>query len=97
MKTNLNVKSLNKSPKDKTVLIQRNTSDANIQVPKTILWKYISLPRQWILPNEMPPRPVTNNIMNLNNIQQYLDGSVIISFDEARFRTPLALEELSTS
>ena len=38
MKTNLNVKALNKGPKDKTVLIQSSTSDANIQVPKTILW-----------------------------------------------------------
>ena len=32
MKTNINIKALNKSPKDKTVLIQASTSDANIQV-----------------------------------------------------------------
>ena len=97
MKTNLNVKALNKSSKDKTILIQSSTSDANIQVPKTILWKDISLPSQWILQNEMPSRPVSNNIMNLNNIQQYLDASVRISFDEAKFRSPLALENLSNS
>ena len=46
MKTNINIKALNKSPKDKTVLIQASTSDANIQVPKTILWKDINLPSQ---------------------------------------------------
>ena len=45
----------------------------------------------------MPPRPNVNHVMNLNNIQQYLDGSVIISFDESRFRTPLVLDNLSTS
>ena len=87
MKTNLNVKALNKSPKDKIVLIQSNTSDANIQVPKTILWKDISLPRQWILQNEIPQRPISNHIMNQNNIQQYLDGSVRISFDETSLET----------
>ena len=95
MKTNLNVKALNKSPKHKIVLIQSSTSDANIQVPKTILWKDINLPRQWILQNEIPQRPVSNNIMNLSNMQQYLDGSVRISFNE-RFRRHLTLDELPT-
>ena len=37
--------------------------------------------------------------MNLENIKQYLDGYVIISFDESRFRTPLVLvlDNASTS
>ena len=93
MKTNLNCHALTKSPKDKTVLIQGSTSDANIQVPKTILWKDINLPSQWILENEIPQRPITNNIMNLDNIRQYLDATVRINFDNNR--RPLILEEMS--
>ena len=81
MKTDLNIHSLNKSPKDKIVLIQGSTSEANIQVPKTILWKDINLPSQWILENETPQRPINNNIINLENVRQYLDGTVRISFD----------------
>ena len=54
MKSNLNVHALNKSPKDQTVLIQSSTSDANIQIPRTILWKDITLPSQWTLPQELP-------------------------------------------
>ena len=45
----------------------------------------------------MPPRPNINHVMNLNNIQQYLDDYIRISFDESRFRTPLVLDNLSTS
>ncbi|WOH09471.1 hypothetical protein DCAR_0728928 [Daucus carota subsp. sativus] len=78
--------------KDKTVLIQGSTSEANIQVPKTILWKDINLPSQWILENETPQRPINNNIMNLENVRQYLDGTVRISFDNPN--RPLILEEL---
>lgn len=95
MKTNLNIHALNKCPKDKTVLIQSSTSDANIQVPKTILWKDINLPSQWVLDNEIPQTPITNNIMNLDNIKQYLDGTVRISFDNPGNRKPFLLEEMT--
>ena len=96
MKTNLNIHALSKCPKDKTVLIQSSTSDANIQVPKTILWKDINLPSQWVLDNEIPQTPVINSIMNLDNIKQYLDGTVRISFDNHSNRKPFMLEEIGT-
>ena len=75
------------SLKDKTVLIQSSTSDANIQVPKTIWWKYISRSSQWILENEISQKPIISNIMNLDKI----------SFDQSRFRTPLVLNNASIS
>ena len=52
IKTNLNVHALIKSPKDKTLLIQSSLEHANIQIPKTILWKDIELPSHWMLDNE---------------------------------------------
>ena len=55
MKTNLNIHALVKSPKDKTVLIQSSTN-ANIQVPKTISWNDIQLPVSWLSENESFPQ-----------------------------------------
>ena len=86
LRTNLNVHALVKSPKDKTLLIQSSTNDANIQVPRSINWKDINLPNDWLLENENHPRKVQNNAINLERIQEYLDGSVRISFDQPRFR-----------
>ena len=95
MKSNLNVHALNKSPKDQTVLIQSSTNDANIQIPRTILWKDITLPSQWTLPNELPQRPISNTSLNLENIKQFSDGTVKISFE--RNRTPVIIEDISSS
>ncbi|KAL7230218.1 hypothetical protein ACSBR2_008683 [Camellia fascicularis] len=52
IKTNLNVYALDRSPKDKILLIQSNTANANIEVPKTILWKDITLPEKWLTIHE---------------------------------------------
>ncbi|XP_041023270.1 probable UDP-arabinopyranose mutase 2 [Juglans microcarpa x Juglans regia] len=32
-----------------------STPNANIQVPKMVYWKYISLPNEWTLEHEVPP------------------------------------------
>ena len=44
IKTNLNVQALHKSPKDKTLLIQSSSNDTNINIPKMIEQKDITLP-----------------------------------------------------
>ncbi|KAI8555203.1 hypothetical protein RHMOL_Rhmol05G0156500 [Rhododendron molle] len=80
MKTNLNIHALVKSPRDKTVLIQSN-SEAN-------------LPTSWITENESYPQNLQNHTVNLDYIQQYLDGIVRISFDQQRVQ-PLRIKELS--
>ncbi|KAI8547516.1 hypothetical protein RHMOL_Rhmol07G0201800 [Rhododendron molle] len=96
MKTNLNIHALVKSPKDKTVLIQSNTN-ANIQVPKTISWSDIKLSTSWISENESYPQKMQNDIIDLDYIKQYLDGTVRISFDQQRINPPLRILELSRS
>ncbi|KAG7979575.1 hypothetical protein I3843_05G137400 [Carya illinoinensis] len=85
LKSTLNPKTVSKSTGNKTLLIQSSTPDANIQVPRMIHWKDITLPKEWILEREVPPAPVLTNEPELDIIQQYLDGTVNISFDQ----TPL--------
>jgi len=72
-KTNLNIHALVKSPKDKTILIQSSTTNANIQVPKTIQWNDIQLPNTWIAENENYPTNIQNDTVDIDYIQQYLD------------------------
>ncbi|KAI8547510.1 hypothetical protein RHMOL_Rhmol07G0201500 [Rhododendron molle] len=83
MKTNLNIHALVKSPKVKTVLIQSNTN--------------IKLPTSWISENESYPQKMQNDIIDLDYIKQYLDGTVRISFDQQRINPPLRIKELSRS
>ncbi|KAI8535201.1 hypothetical protein RHMOL_Rhmol10G0155500 [Rhododendron molle] len=96
MKTNLNVHALVKSPKDKTVLIQSNTH-ANIQVPRTISWNDIKLPTSWVSENDSYPNKMQNNTIDVDYIKQYLDGTVRISFDQQRVKSPVKLKELDRS
>jgi hypothetical protein len=45
-----------------------------------IRWDEIDLPNEWLLKNVSKPARVVNDTPNLDYIQQYLDGSVKISF-----------------
>lgn len=90
---NLYVHALVKNPKDQTLLIQSHTNDANIRVPKSILWKDVALPSKWVLKNEHLTRHALSDIANLDMIQQYLDGLVRISFDESWGFQPLKIKE----
>jgi hypothetical protein len=65
-----------------TLLIQSFTLDANIRTPKMIRWDEINLPNEWLLENISKPARVVNDTTNLDYIQQYLDGSVKISFSD---------------
>ncbi|KAG7956032.1 hypothetical protein I3843_11G104300 [Carya illinoinensis] len=88
LKSTLNPKTVLKSIGGKTLLIQSSTPDANVitpdanvKVPTMIHWKDISLPNEWILNQEVPPAPILTAKPDLDYIQQYLDGTVKISFD----------------
>ena len=62
------------------MLITYSTPDAKVQVPKMIQWQDVKLPTKWLLEQESPiPKPVFDEL-DLTNIQQYLDGTVKISF-----------------
>ncbi|CAL8993918.1 unnamed protein product, partial [Prunus brigantina] len=95
--TNMNFQALNKSPKDQTVLIQSHTSDAHIQVPQTIKWSEVALPTEWTLVTESQPAPIQRSLNNLDYIQQYLDGSVKIRFENQPLKkSNVQLQQLPT-
>jgi hypothetical protein len=96
MKTNLDPQAVIKSAGQSTLLIQSSTHDANIQIPKMIRWDDINLPNEWLLENVSKPPRVVNDSSSLDYIQQYLDGSVKISFSDLnipnRIQRPLPIE-----
>ncbi|CAL9012685.1 unnamed protein product [Prunus brigantina] len=93
----MNFQALNKSPKDQTVLIQSHTSDAHIQVPQTIKWSEVALPTEWTLVTESQPAPIQRSLNNLDYIQQYLDGSVKIRFENQPLnKSSVQLQQLPT-
>jgi hypothetical protein len=48
----MNFQAINRSPTSQTMLIQSSQSNASIQVPRTINWTDIELPKEWSLTNE---------------------------------------------
>ena len=71
---------INREPVGKTILIQCSTPDARVQVLKMIQWQDVKLPTEWMLEQETPLAKPTFDELNLTHIQQYLDGTIKISF-----------------
>jgi hypothetical protein len=101
LKTNLHLCVVVKNSSNSTLLIQSSTRDANIQTPKMIQWDEINLPNEWLSENISKPTRVVNDISNLDYIQQYLDGSVKISFADLslsnKIERPLLINERRNS
>jgi hypothetical protein len=88
-RTNMNFQAIKRSPSGQTMLIQSSQSNASIHVPRTINWTNIELPKEWSLTNEsFKPELIRHNLGDLDYIQQYLDGTVKISFDRGSQSTP---------
>ena len=81
---------INREPSGKTMLIQCSTFDAKIQVPKMIQWQDVKLPIEWLFEQESPLTKLAFDELNLTHIQQYLDGTVKISFQNNQ---PLRINE----
>ena len=79
-----------RDPFGKTMLIQCSTLDAKIQVPKMIQWQDVRLPNDWLLEQESPLAKPVFDELDLTHIQQYLDGTVKISFQN---NPPLRINE----
>ena len=62
------------------MLIKCSTPDAKVQVPKMIQWQDIKLPTEWFLEQESPIAKPIFDELDLTHIQQYLDSTVKISF-----------------
>ena len=74
----------------KTMLIQCSTPVAKIQVPKMIQWQAVKLPNEWLLEQESPLAKPAFDELDFTTIQQYLDGTVKISFQNNQ---PLRINE----
>ena len=81
---------INREPSGKTMLIQCSTLDAKVQVPKIIQWQDVKLPTEWLLEQESPLAKPAFDELNLTHIQQYLDGTIKISFQNNQ---PLRINE----
>ena len=79
-----------REPSSKTMLIQCSTPDAKIQVPKMIQWQDVKLPNDWLLEQETPPAKPVFDELELTHIQQYLGGTIKISFQN---NPPLSINE----
>ncbi|KAL0004515.1 hypothetical protein SO802_012076 [Lithocarpus litseifolius] len=90
IKTNMNVGALDRKKVGETLLIQTNIH-AKVQIPRTLRWDEISFPEDWKLHNENHPLLIQepDQDLELDFVQQLADGSVRLSFDKSRFRSPL--------
>ena len=81
---------INREPVGKTMLIQCSTPNTKVEVPKMIQWQDVKLPTECLLEQESPLAKPAFDELDLTNIQQYLDGSVKISFQNNQ---PLKINE----
>ena len=89
--TQINPSAINHSePSGKTMLIKCSTPDAKVQIPKMIQWQDIRLPTEWFLEQESPIAKSIFDELDFTHIQQYLDGTVKISFQNNQ---PLRINE----
>ena len=72
-------------------LIQTKDPRSKIQVPKSLKWSEVTFLQNWTLENENYPLQIQNPTQNpdLDFVQQLADGTVRLSFDQSRFRSPL--------
>lgn len=80
MKSRLEPKALDRSPKGYTSLVQTNARKYSVQIPKKIEWNQNTLPNQ-SMPETVEPAPkIEDNVDDDCNISQRSDGKVAISF-----------------
>ena len=70
LKTILNPHARLKNIGEKTLFNQCSTPNAKVQIPRMICWKYITLPKEWLLEQEAQPVKFASDELNLDHIQQ---------------------------
>ena len=78
-----------------TTLIQTTDPRSKIQVPRTLKLTEVTFPLDWTLENENFPLQIQNLAQNpdLDFVQELTDGTVRLSFDQFRFKTPSEYDE----
>ena len=91
----MSIQAVDKRKAGETTLIQTSDVRSIVQVPRTLKWSEITFPAQWTLENENYPLQIQNPVRNpdLDVVQQLADGTVRLSFDQSRFRSPLEYDE----
>ena len=99
IRTNMSIQAIDKRKFVEITLIQTSDVRSTVQVPRTLKWSEITFPTQWTLENENYPLQLQNPVRNpdLDVVQQLADGTVRLSFDQSRFRSPLEYESLPRS
>ena len=95
MRTNMSIQAIDKRKAGETTLIQTPDVRSTVQVPRTLKWSEVTFPAHWTIENENYPLQVQNPVRNpdLDFVQQLTDGTVKLSFDQSRFRSPLEYDE----
>ena len=91
----MNVQAIDKRKMGETTLIQTKDIRSKVQVPRTLKWSDVTFPTNWTLENENHYLQIQNPNRNpdLDFVQQLADGTVRLSFDQSRLRTPLDYDE----
>lgn len=84
MKTTLEPQALLESSKCQTLLLQCNTQNSTICIPKQICWDDIVLPNKWTLENIVPLPKIENNVTDLDYITQAKDGTIGLNLQPYR-------------
>ena len=86
----MSIQAIDKRKFGETTLIQTSDVRSIVQVPRTLKWSEITFPERWTLENENYHLQIQNpdRNPNLDLVQQLADGTVKLSFDQSRFRTP---------
>jgi hypothetical protein len=84
MKTTLEPQALLESSKSQTLLLQCNTQNSTICIPKQICWDDIVLPNKWTLENLVPLPKIENNVTDLDYVIQTRDGTMGLNFQPYR-------------
>ncbi|ESQ29714.1 hypothetical protein EUTSA_v10023798mg [Eutrema salsugineum] len=80
------------SKKGETLLLQTDLSRSNSVIPRSIQWKEINLPDEWVLEGVVQPKPTKPNEplepnTRLKHIEQFHDGKVKLSFIQNHHET----------
>ncbi|XP_043810348.1 uncharacterized protein LOC122723141 [Manihot esculenta] len=72
-----------RSKKGEIKFLQTDLTKTNTVIPKTIQWKDITLPEEWILEGVVPEQEKLKPNTNLSKIEQFEDGKVSLKFNRS--------------
>ena len=95
MRIKMSIQAIDKRKAGETAFIQTLDVRSTVQVPRTLKWSEVTFPAHWTIDNENHHLQIQNPVRNpdLDFVQQLADGTVRLSFDQSRYRSPLEYVE----